>query len=104
MNQVDWINQYEQLEEEEVNKLYDEYCQRGFEIVPHIDLMNTSFYPQIIRTPNGKYLTKKNIEEILSNPLIIGNKDQVEAIESAEFFKIANTKIGFQNPIDPTSS
>ena len=40
-------------------------------------------------TPSGNVLSKKNIEEILSKPLIIGNKDQVEALEAAEFLKMA---------------
>lgn len=85
MNKVDWTNQYLEIHPDEVEKLLIKYNDLGYDVDEDVEMFDEAI------TPSRDTLTRKNIEEILSRPLIVGDKEQVEALEAAEFLKIAES-------------
>ena len=85
MSKINWENDYEGLTRENLDKLYSSYLREGFIYIPFGKLHLSS---SKIRTPSGRELCQNDIETILNNKLIFGDKTQLELLKSAEFFKI----------------
>ncbi len=85
MSQIDWTNSYTEMEDEQLFEELNKYEKKGFKYIPYY-LSQKSNY---VITPSGKRLTKRDIEKILSEKLIIGNKEQLETLDAIEFFKIS---------------
>jgi len=91
MVKIDWTNQYVEMNRDELEKEYRRYINLGFSYEPFDQLNLRDAY---IITPSGNKLIISNIEKILSGKLIFGDEKQIEAIEAAEFFKIAEAFYG----------
>lgn len=94
MNKLDLTNYYEDLSLEEIEKLYIKYLNFGFDYNHAVHIPYVSFFPSSIKTPSGKILTRSDIKGILSRQLVIGDREQIEAIEAAELFKITDAYYG----------
>jgi len=86
MNKVSWENQYFFWNIDELETEYKGYIDSSWDYKLPYD---TGLSKTFVKTPLENILTKKDIEEILSKPLVIGNKEQIEALDAAEFFKIS---------------
>jgi len=63
------------------------FSDAGFDYYPN-DTFNTSC-PAFVDTPTKYRFTRKDIEEVLSDKLIFGNLEQIEALRAAQFFQLA---------------
>jgi hypothetical protein len=86
MVKIDWTNQYDELDSEEIKEEYKKYSSQGWEYEPSDELFLTSDY---VTNSKGDSFNTSDIEKILSGKLIFGDEKQIEAIEAAEFLKVA---------------
>jgi len=86
MEGIDWTNQYCFMDEDDLEKELEKYLNSGFAYFPLDPLFG---FANHVRTPKGNLLIRLDIERILSRKLIFGDKEQIEAIKAAEFFKVA---------------
>ncbi len=92
MARINWIpdQEYYQMKaqdndlEEVIKKEISSYESQGFEFICSVKV---PFVPPKVKTPSGKILSSSDIEKILGD-LEFGNKDQIEAIKAAEYFKL----------------
>lgn len=79
MNKIDWTNPYFDFEPDELSAIIKFYEEAGFKWIKK---------DSYVKTPRGNLLTKEGVEKILSEKLIVGNRNQVDALRVAEFFKM----------------
>ncbi len=86
MSQIDWTNSYVEMDDEQLTVELDKYTKRGFKYIPFSRFtLNSSR----VVTPSGNILTTSDIEKILSEKLVVGDKEQLETLDAIEFFKIS---------------
>ncbi len=86
MGQIDWTNSYIKMDNKQLTVELDKYTKRGFKYIPFNRFtLNSSR----VVTPSGNILTTSDIEKILSEKLVVGDKKQIEALDAIEFFKIS---------------
>lgn len=85
ISEINWENQYEILESEELEKIYREYLSKGFSYKSFNHLFNIGPF---IRTPSRRELAPGTMQQILGSRLIFGNELQLETLAAAEFIKI----------------
>ncbi len=68
-----------------IEKYIERYEKQGFKYIP----FNKVFLsPHLVETPSNRLLTHSDIEKSLEN-LEFGNKEQIEALNAAEYLKLA---------------
>jgi len=88
MEEINWVNQYEEVHPDELEKELRDYVKSGFEYIPFNGIYLT---PALVKTSDGKIFSQNDIKEILSGKLVFGDRKQLEAIEVLNFFKIAES-------------
>ena len=74
------------MDKDDLEKELERYLDSGFEYFPLDPFFGFSAH---VKTPKGNVLIRLDIERILSQKLVVGDEEQIEAIKAAEFLKVA---------------
>ncbi|GEM_PF-5616189 len=87
MAKVNWEFDYEYYGKDPIKDwlpVIRKYELQGFEYIPYDAVLYASAR---VKTPSGRILTPERIEMSLEN-LEFGNKEQIESLKAAEYFKL----------------